>query len=317
MLRPYRSRQINARTIMKKSLLLIIALAGIALSAILCGAQSASAEKINDGKTEVKKSFKIGKFNKIDAQQAIRIEFTQGESDGYAHVRTSAALAPYLEVYVKNGCLVARYKNKNGVNVNGRSNTVVRVSSRDLKNIELSSAASFNTQQLTLSSPLTLDCNSASALRITSLICQKLEADMSSSASLYIEHFQGEADLDASSAASVAIDKLYSNKASLDASSAGSLKVKSFQGDVLDVESSSGSGITVDGIQCNHIYAEASSGGSIRLSGSCVSIDKETSSGGSVKTSRLSKSSDNYRVNSNVKKNKNKKVKSSGNLRVP
>ncbi len=280
---------------------------------------TADAVNINNGSerdANVKKSVKIDNFAGIQASSGIRIIYTQGKFNGKAQIATTESAAPYLKVYVKNGWLIAEYDTpsfKPGLNINGP--TIITVTSPNLKKIDLSSTASVTvTNNITVSDALDIDLSSASKVDLKNVSCRKLDADLSSQASLTVGKISGEVSVDTSSASSVTIKAAECTKASADASSASKITIGSVTASQISADASSSARINIGGISAEKISAEASSASSITLNGKCNSLQKETSSAGKVNTSGLKVSKAGSGPTSSKK---NKHHKKQGTLRVP
>lgn len=265
----------------KKTVTLLCVMVAVCLG-LACSHATANAAK---NTTSVEKTVKIGNFSKVKASTGIAIVFTQAANSGYAEIKTTTSAAPYIDVYVEKDCLVARYKNHGNKNIQGP--TIVTVSSKKLTYINLSSSASFKTQNINQSAKISVDISSAASVGISNLICPKLEVDMSSSASINIGNLDGELDIDGSSASSALINQLKGSEAEIDLSSASTTEISLLSSTTLDVETSSGAGFTAKNINCNSVSAYASSGSRITLRGSAESINDHSSSGAHINITKV------------------------------
>ncbi|MDE6479524.1 MAG: DUF2807 domain-containing protein [Muribaculaceae bacterium] len=242
----------------------------------------------NDGKATVKKTVKINDFDEIMASQGIKVIFTQGANSGKADISTTPSAEKYLKVEVKNNTLCAYYSNnydKRNVDIKGPS--IIKVSSPNLNEVDLSSAANVTIDgNLKVNGNFELDLSSASSFVAGNVTCNKLDGELSSSASATIAALEGNLEAELSSASSINIEKF---KGNLDAetSSASSINISSLISSSISAEASSGSSINLSGISGGNINAEASSGAKITLSGKAKSLQQDSSSGGSVHTSGL------------------------------
>jgi len=263
---------------------------------------------INNGKDSeatVKKDVKIGDFSKIDACQGIKVVYSQGKNTGYARIATTPSAVDYLKVFVKNGCLYARYEGKFD-RIKGPS--IITVSSKKLTNIELSSAANVNViTDIDQNEALDIDLSSAASVKFLDVKCPRLEIDLSSSAKVNIVATTANLDIDCSSASSVNIGTASCEKANIDLSSAANASISRLAKANLDIEASSAANANVQMAECDKVYAEASSGATIKLYGDCRNLQKESSSGGKVS---LSSSNMSYSASSkNIAKMEKKKSK--------
>lgn len=243
----------------------------------------------NEDDPSVKKTVKISDFNEIEASQAIKVIFVQGANTGVASISTTPSAEKYLKVEVKDKTLKAYYANTEGnkdVRIKGPS--IIRVSSPELNEVDLSSAANVSIEgDLKLNGVFELDLSSASSFNAEKISCKKFDVDLSSSASTSIVEINGYLDVDVSSASSISIGKL---KGDIDAeaSSAASIDIESVIASSVIAEASSAASIKFSGISGGNIEASASSGAKIKLSGNANSLKQNSSSGGSVKISDLS-----------------------------
>lgn len=243
----------------------------------------------NDEECTVKKTVRISDFNEIEASQAIKVIFVQSSNTGVASISTTPSAEKYLKVEVRNKTLKAYYSNTEGnkdVKIKGPS--IIRVSSPELYEVDLSSAANVSVEgDLKLNGNFELDLSSASSFNAKKISCKKLDVDLSSSASANIAELDGYLDVDVSSASSITIGKLKGDLEA-EASSAASINVESLISSSVNVESSSAASINLSGISGGNIDAAASSGAKIVLSGNADSLKQDSSSGGSIKNSGLS-----------------------------
>ncbi len=270
-----------------KALLLVIALMAIAIAPGCIIAATKKNEK------KVEKTVSIPEFSSISASAGIKVIYTQGKSTGKAQVSTTESGDKYLVVEVKSGCLKLYYDSKRrGVNINGP--TIVTVQSPTLKKVDLSSAASLQSNgTINQSSLIEFNLSSAAAATLTSINCDNLQADLSSSAALSVNSFGGtNLTLVGSSASSASFDKVNCKGGVwLHTSSAAGMSIDKLTSESLSGDASSGSRITVDNINCKSVEGDASSGASVNLSGKCNVLKIESSSGGSVNTKNLSHNS--------------------------
>lgn len=87
----------------------------------------------------VKKQVKIADFDGIDAQQGIKVLFSQGQNPGTANIATTPSAEKYLRVEVKDRTLHVYYGGNCKDKIQGPS--IITVSSPVLNEVDLSSAA--------------------------------------------------------------------------------------------------------------------------------------------------------------------------------
>lgn len=243
----------------------------------------------NEAQATVKKTVKINDFNEIEASQGIKVIFVQGSNKRTAEIATTTSAEKYLKVEVKNKTLKAYYANTEGSkNVKIKGPTIIRVSSPELNEVDLSSAAHLSIEgNLNVKGNFEIDLSSASSFDAETVSCLNLDADLSSSASAYIGKLTGNLDADISSASSISVNSMSGNL-DVEASSAASIKISSIKTSNICAEASSASSINIDGISGGNISASASSGAKIKLAGKADYLKHNASSGGSVNRSNLS-----------------------------
>ncbi len=242
----------------------------------------------NDGEPTVEKTVKITDFNEIEASQAIKVVFVQGPNKGVANISTTPSAEKYLKVEIKDNTLKAYYANTdNYKNVKIKGPTIIKVSSPELKEVDLSSAANVTIEgDLKLNGEFELDLSSASSFNASKIFCQKLDVGFSSSASANIAELSGNLDANLSSAASIEIAKMKGN-IDAESSSAASITINSIMSSAITAEASSASSIKLSGISGGVINATASSGAKIDLSGKANSLSHDASSGAKVNHNNL------------------------------
>lgn len=242
----------------------------------------------NDAKATVKKTAKINKFNEIKASQGIKVIFTQGANNGTADISTTPSAEKYLKVEVKDNCLNAYYSNngsKKNVEIKGPS--IITVSSPNLNEVDLSSAANVTIEgNLQVNGQFELDLSSASSFVAGNITCKNFDVDLSSSANATMSAIEGNLEADLSSASSMKVDKFKGNLEA-ETSSASSLTIKHLTSSSITAEASSASSIDLSDISGGNIDASASSGAKITLSGNAKTLKQNSSSGGSVNSSGL------------------------------
>ncbi|MDE6638300.1 MAG: DUF2807 domain-containing protein [Muribaculaceae bacterium] len=242
----------------------------------------------NDGKATVKKSVNISDFNEIEASQAIKVIYEQSKNTGIAEISTTPSAEKYLKVEVKDKVLKVYYTNtENHKYVKIKGPSIIRVSSPELNEVDLSSAANVTIEgDLKLKGNFELDLSSASSFNARNITCSKLDADLSSSASAQISNLTGNLEADLSSASTISFEKVKGN-VDLECSSAASIDINTLIASTVSAEASSAGSISISGISGGSISSSASSGAKIKLSGNADTLRKDESSGGSVNHSKL------------------------------
>ena len=197
----------------------------------------------------------LGSFNEISVSEAIKVELVKGSSEK-AEIEVSGTDAENVLTEVSGDRLKVHMADGNWRNVNA----FVRVTYRNLEEIDVSSAGSVTTESSITSSRMEMDVSSAGKADLIFDVGQ-MEVDISSAAQL---NAKGEADVievDVSSAGSMDAYDLECRSADLSASSAGHIKIT--VNEALDARASSGGSIRYKG-NPDKEHVSSSSGGSIR-----------------------------------------------------
>lgn len=194
-------------------------------------------------------------FNEVSISEAIEVELVKGSSEK-AEVEVSGTDAENVLTEVSGDRLKIHMASGNWKNVNA----FVKLTYRNLEEINVSSAASVSTESAISSDRMEMDVSSAGKADLIFNVGQ-MEVDVTSAGNLKAEGEVDEIEVDVSSAGSMSAYDLECKAADLAASSAGSIK------------------ITVTEL----IDARASSGGSIRYKGKPEKERVSSSSGGSIK----------------------------------
>lgn len=252
-------------------------------------------------KATVKKSVKIGKFDKIEARSGICVVFTQGNNTGTAQVATTPSAEKYLVVEVTGNTLRAYYKNHKG-SIDGPS--IIKVQAPDLKEIDLSSAAQVSVSgSLQVKGNLEIDLSSAASVDMNNVGGNELDIELSSASSFSAGEVKfNKLSIDQSSASSAKIGKVAAQQLYVESSSASDCVVEGFSGNMLTADATSGAGIKVGKIKAQKVSAEATSGASVSLEGECNSTSFESSSGGEIKSRKLISGRKTYKGKSTANK---------------
>jgi hypothetical protein len=197
----------------------------------------------------------LGSFNEVSVSEAIKVELVKGSSEK-AEIEVSGTDAENVLTEVSGDRLKIHMASGNWKNVTA----FVRLTYKNLEEIDVSSAASVSTESTISSERMEMDVSSAAKADLIFDVGQ-MELDVSSAANFKAEGEVDEIEVDVSSAGSMSAYELECKAAELSVSSAGSIK------------------ITVT----ERIDARASSGGSIRYKGKPEKERISSSSGGSVK----------------------------------
>jgi hypothetical protein len=197
----------------------------------------------------------LSSFSEISVSEAIEVELVKGSSEK-AEVEVTGTDAENVLTEVSGDRLKVHMASGNWKNVNA----FVRVTYKELEEINVSSAGSISTETAISSDRMEMDVSSAAKADLIFNVGQ-MELDVSSAGNFSAEGTVDEIEIDVSSAGSVSAYDLECKIADLSTSSAGSIK------------------ITVT----DQIDARSSRGGSIRYKGNPEKERVSSSSGGSVK----------------------------------
>lgn len=248
-------------------------------------------------KANVKVEISVPSFTAIQAQQGIEVNFTQGAATGKVVAVTTPTGAQYLSVTVdKKGVLHICYNTQDNKRLGLlnrdktiiKGTTVVNVTGPVLREVALSSAASFKAPAgLKDSREIEFELTSASNVTVPSIQAPSVEFELTSAASLNVQSVNGNLSLEATSAATANIEKVTATNCDIELTSAATANIKALKAQKCELEATSGSQINVLGMDCGTVDAEATSGASITLSGKCTGFTQHTSSGASVNSSGL------------------------------
>lgn len=197
----------------------------------------------------------LNSFSELSVSEAIKVELVKGNSEK-AEVEVTGTDSENVLTEVSGDRLKVHMASGNWRNVSA----FVRITYKDLEEIDVSSAGSVATETAISSDRMEIDVSSAGKADLIFNV-EQMELDVSSAGNFNAEGSVDEIEVDVSSAGSVSAYDLECKNADLSASSAGSIK------------------ITVT----DQIDARASSGGSIRYKGNPDKERVNSSSGGSVK----------------------------------
>lgn len=255
-----------------------VVLMAVALFSCSFGQGSVSNGKESDA--TVKKTVKVGPFNKIRAMQAIKIVFTEGSFNGNLQVATTPSAEKYLRVTVNDGVLDVRYDNT-CQRIKGP--TIIRVTAAAPKKIMLSSAASFECPgSMKTSGELDIEVTSASDVNIQSLACSKLDISATSAATVKVGELRGNLKADATSAATLKLGKVNGASIRALATSAATVKLDDCTANTMVLSATSGASVKAPQCTTNDIDITATSGGSAKASGKADNFVTNHSSGGSA-----------------------------------
>ena len=182
-----------------------------------------------------KETRNLSSFSELSVSEAIKVELVKGNSEK-AEVEVTGTDAENVLTEVSGDRLKVHMASGNWRNVNA----FVRVTYKDLEEIDVSSAANVSTE--------------------TAITSDRMEMDVSSAGKADLIFNVGQMELDVSSAGSVSAYDLECKIADLSASSAGSIKITVT--DQIDAKASSGGSIRYKG-NPDKERVSSSAGGSV------------------------------------------------------
>lgn len=234
---------------MKKNLLLPV----MTLAVLTFTSCMAVAETIKPSKNYVTKKVEVKSFEGISAATSINVLYTQTSGSQDIEIYAPDNLMEYVKVAVENGVLKVKFESKenphNGININGKHETEVRVSAPAVHTFRASSSGDVILKNgLKTTGQVTMKSSSSGDIKGGSVVCDELIAMSSSSGDVVLETVECKA-LEA------------------DASSSGDVNIKDLKSDV--------------------VIAQASSSGDVKLTGACRSAQFSASSSGDINAKDL------------------------------
>lgn len=245
---------------------LLLVILGLSLTS--CADVVAQKNNAKSGASEQRtQKVAVGEFDEIEVGQGINVVFSQTDNSGYTTVTACPEAMERLDIRTDGNKLEIFYK-KDTKNKTFNKPTIVKVGSRSLTEVEVSSAAVFSIPgSVKFGGKFKIEVSSAGKVNINNIACKLLEIDSSSASSVVVKSLSGSLEADASSSSRI--------------------KVSSMQGQVLDVEASSAASIDIEKVRCDKVEAEANSAAKIILAGRCNTFVQDKNSGGSINHAKL------------------------------
>lgn len=239
------------RKIMKRSIALLTSL-------LLIGCSVLSAKTVN--RTFTEKS----PVNKIETSNGLPVTYTvdnnaketvvtiTGSDEQLGHIITKVK-GSTLSIYVKNTFGATLSLNGVKISVKGPS----------LKSIEASSASHLVVKNINdIKGDIKIEASSASSVEMADAVCNELDVESSSGASVTVKVNCRKVELEASSAASIQVSGQATRKADVEASSAGNINIRHLAVPRLEVEASSGACVVHS---CKTVKSDVSSGAQVKI----------------------------------------------------
>ena len=226
------------------------------------------------------RQFTLGNFDEIDASR-VDVVYSVG-TPGTATLNAPDNVIDYIKVKNDHGTL--KLWVDNDVNINGRLNATLTVSSRNINEITATLAAKVEvTTPLVVDGGLDLEGSTSGSIVLGVVKCEKADFDFSTAATVHVTSIicEGKLDIDASTSASITIDKAIASSLDADAATAASVKVAAGSVGKVDLEAATAGKVKV-AADITGGKASAATGGSVRTHVDKLS-EKTTTTGGNVK----------------------------------
>ena len=257
---------------MKKNLLLPV----MTLAVFTFTSCMAVAETIKPSKNYVTKKVEVKSFEGISAATSINVLYTQTSGSQDIEIYAPDNLMEYVKVAVENGVLKVKFESKknphNGININGKHETEVRVSAPAVHTFRASSSGDVILKNgLQTTGQVTMKSSSSGDIVLGTVECKSLEADASSSGDVNIKDLKAEiVEADASSSGDVILSG-ECRSANLSASSSGDINAKHLKADKVVAGASSAGDVTCHAVES--LTASTSSSGNVNYKGNPKHID--------------------------------------------
>ena len=264
---------------MKKNLFAWVALATLSFGTTACANNGVVASK-----NYVTKKVKVGRFDGVSANSSIDIVYTQTSGSQDVEIYAPDNLIEYIQVYVENGILVAKFKSsKQKINIGGMQKKEVRVSAPAIHTIKAASSGDVILKNgLETDEKVTLSASSSGDIEGGKVICDKLVAKASSSGDIDLEKVKCQEFIaEAASSGDVEIDHLTAETVEAEASSSGDVILSGGKCVQAKLAASSSGDVVAKDLKADHVTASASSAGDV----SCYPVESlkaKSSSAGSV-----------------------------------
>lgn len=266
---------------------------------------SASFGALASKESMVKRTFKVGSFNKIHASSIIEVIFIQGKATGEIQVSAPSHSMPFVKVEVKNKELCLSFNSdKNSHSYNGP--ITVTVQAPTLQGVETNGAASFNVKgELNMKEKFSVEASGASKLKIPVLRTTGVLLNLSGATSVKMDRIESStlklscsgasnlkvADalsptiyIDSSGTANITIGNYSGEKLNATTSGVSKTEVKTTDANVVNLDSSGVSSLKVSNIDAKVADVEASGEAVVYVWGKAKTWNKNTSGGGKIKT---------------------------------
>lgn len=267
---------------MKKNTILL-SMAFMASTLVSC---AVSSESIVPSKNYITQKVKVDSFDGISTATSIDVIYTQTSGSQDIEVYAPDNLMEYIRVEVEDGLLKVYFKSKekpfNGINIDGKHRTEVRVSAPAVHAFRASSSGDIVLKNgLQTTGLVTLKSSSSGDIEGGDVVCDELVTSASSSGDILLGRVECTSlDVNASSSGDVSVKELRAKTVEADASSAGDIKLAGECRSAKFSASSSGD-VEAKNLKADAVVANASSAGDVTCH-VVESLTASTSSSGSV-----------------------------------
>ncbi len=270
---------------MKKNLILAMFLAMVFESCAI-SVSSETKEAIVPSKNYVTKKVKVDDFNAISTSTSIDVVYTQTTGDTEVEIYAPDNLMEYVKVKVDGGMLKVSFQSKEkskGINIKGKHETEVRVSSPAIHSLQASSSGDIILKNgLQYAGEVSLKSSSSGDIKGGKIICDALEIEASSSGDIELGNVECTSlTTESSSAGDVSIESLKAETVNVAVSSSGDVSLAGVCRSA-KFEASSAGDIEADELKAEKVVARSSSAGDVTCYAS-ESLEVSISSSGNVR----------------------------------
>lgn len=227
-------------------------------SMVLIGCSVLSAKTVN--RTFAEKS----PINKIETSSGIPVTYTVNDNSKETVVTLTGNDEQLEHIITKvKGTTLSIYVKSNYGATLSLTGVKISVKGPSLKSIETSSGSHLVVKNtMDIKGDVKIEASSASSVEVADAVCNELDVESSSGASVTVKVNCRKVELEASSAASIQVSGQATRKADVEASSAGNVNIRNLAVPRLEVEASSGACVVHS---CKTVKSDVSSGAQVKF----------------------------------------------------
>lgn len=247
---------------------------------------------MTDSSGMVTREYNLGKFDEIEVEGNIKVEFVQG-----AH-KTMTVTAPqfemeHLKVEVSGSKLEIEYDKAYYEQTQGKSKkrgnpAVVKLSAPSVRSIEMSLSARLMAGSLRQEGKVDIDVDTSGKVEIQTIDCAELSLSADTSGSIEIGSATAtkiKADSDTSGL--IRLNKGQASSAVLKADTSGRVRAGVLSAFDLNADADTSGSIEVDDVRGGNVVGRADTSGRLALKGEAASVDFYADTSGSIKAGEL------------------------------